>query len=416
MRKPFIKIDIKHVLKYFLLVIFTASILLCTFIALPQTEKIFKKQTFNLNINDNSTWEKQFTIKLTFQPTDIVYKSKLINQTKNVIYNRLQKYGVDFVEMSYKDGTDNTGILAVEVKGRNDSANIESIINAQSDIYLVTRKTDANFNDTKDQYAIYNPDNYDVTDLTREYFRTIYITKLKSTSGDYSYFGLFKTFIWKETKFYDFIEKYSGQEAGLYIDGFVSPLTVPTWTDRKNTAKPTLAIGLTSDAKVARVQSIIFNSGKIPLTIEVTDKKDAPVGKIDINTLILSAITVTSILVMLVVKYFLDRKDIFRYTLTIFVITIAGFTFFKLSQAPISLISLLISFPTVFLVTILLEQVKKKLSFALLIVVVIYIFKQLTLGQTSEILSILSISILAFPIFDYLMQRYILLFKQILSR
>ena len=406
----------KYVSRYFLLIVISSAVLLCTFIALPSTESVFKKQTFNLNVNDNSSWEKTFAIKLTFQPTDIVYKGKLVNKTKDIIYERLRRYGVDFVQINYKDNTDNTGTLSLIVKGRNDSSNIESLINSQADIYLVTRKTDANFNDAKNQYAIYDPANYDSTDLTREYFRTIYITKLKSSSGDYTYFGLFKTYLWKEKAYYQFIEKYSGQQEGLYIDGFVSPLTVPTWSVKQNSAKPTLSIGLTSNEKVAHIQGIIFNSGKIPLTMEVSDKQDITVGKVSINTLILSAITIVSIAVALIVKYFLDKKDTIQYALTLFLMLILGFAVLKISQTPVSLISLLISFPIIILSSIMLEKVKRKLSYAILIATLLLIITQFTLGYTSEILNITMIGVLAFPIFEYLSQRYILLFKQILGR
>jgi hypothetical protein len=416
MKKPLPRINMKYVFRYFLLIIISSVVLLCTFIALPSTESVFKKQTFNLNVNDSSSWEKTFAIKLTFQPTDIVYKGKLVNKTKDVIYERLKKYGVDFVQISYKDGTDNTGTLSLTVKGRNDSSNIEALVTSNSDIYLVTKKADANFNDEKNQYAIYDPANYDSTDLTREYFRTIYITKLKSSSGDYTYFGLFKTYIWKDKAYYQFIEKYSGLQEGLYIDGFVSPLTVPVWSADQNSARPTLSIGLTSNEKVAHIQGIIFNSGKIPLTMEVSDKQDVTVGKVSINTLILSVITIVSILVVLIVKHFLDKKEIIKYPLTLFIISILGLAFLKISQTPISLVSLLIAFPIIILTTIMLGEVKRKLLYSILIATLLFIIKQFTLGQTSEILNLIMIGVFAFPIFECLSQRYILLFKQILGR
>ena len=54
------KLNFKPILKYLLFILVTAIIITLTLIALPLTEKVSEKVTFNLNTKDSQYWSKEY--------------------------------------------------------------------------------------------------------------------------------------------------------------------------------------------------------------------------------------------------------------------------------------------------------------------------------------------------------------------
>ncbi|KKR05713.1 MAG: hypothetical protein UT34_C0002G0220 [candidate division WS6 bacterium GW2011_GWF2_39_15] len=256
--------------------VFISSIL----IALPQTERYFKKARYDLTLSPK-IWRKEYTLELEFKARDLNKKDKKIEETKQIIESRLRKFGIEnseVKEIRHKDK--NKATIKIEVESDEDQKIVDQLISQRYFLRFVTRKDGVNFDDTSNQFAIYDINNYENTPYTLHDFREVYVTKLKASTGEYSYFTIYKPWEYKAEKFYKSFDKLAGQYAGIAIDGFVSPIVVPVTAGNKTsgvTARNPFALGITSDPIEAKASSILLNSGVIPVNYTVKNSKELKV-------------------------------------------------------------------------------------------------------------------------------------------
>ncbi len=82
-------VNLKKTFQYISLVLLTALLISTTLVALPLTEKISEKLTFNLNTKDSQYWSKEYFVKVESKD------EKEIKKIKEVFYRRLRGFGVE---------------------------------------------------------------------------------------------------------------------------------------------------------------------------------------------------------------------------------------------------------------------------------------------------------------------------------
>lgn len=261
-----LKLNLKPLLNYTLIIVVTALFLATIFIALPLTEKYISKATYNLNTKDTDYWSKEYI--LSTENTD----QKVIDQTRNILFKRLKGFGVEEIS-TY---TENSKIRIV-ITSSKDKDLTEELLNNRFDVQIMTRKSNVNFDDSTDTYAYMLSTNYDSTEWSREDFRDVYITKLRDTSGTYSNFAIFKLWPSKLEKFNAFLSKYNGQYIGVSLDGFVTPHLV-------DTTSTVFAIPIsTENTQQLKVIDLLYNSGVITTNLKIDSERDLTVNIPSVN-------------------------------------------------------------------------------------------------------------------------------------
>ena len=261
----FKKLNIKwgNFFNYVTLIILSSIILLIILIALPLTEKLTDIAAFDLNIADNY-WSKEYILDIDSED------SKEINQTRNILFKRLNDYGVEEVSIYKEDGN-----LRVVVTTTLSQMYVEELIRNPYQFKIVTRKEDVNFDDEEDPYAQYMGENYNETEFDYSTFRNIYITQLPNTSGEDSFFGLAKPWVTKSKAFTDFLNSNLNQYIGIDIDGFVTPM----YLSESNV----FAIPLSADKTSVKPIDILYNSGHIPTSYTISEQTDLESREMNIS-------------------------------------------------------------------------------------------------------------------------------------
>ncbi len=261
-----LKINLKPLLNYILIIVVSALFIASIFIALPLTEKYVSKATYNLNTKADSYWSKQYIIST--ENTD----TKILNQTRDILFKRLKGFGVE--EISTYIENDKVRVVITSSKNKEMT---EELIKNRFDIQVMTRKSNIDFESSTDSYAYMLATNYDSTDWSRQDFRNIYITKLRNSSGTYSNFAIFKLWPSQLEKFDTFLKDHNGQYIGVSIDGFVTPHLV-------DTTSQVFAIPIsTDDAQALKVMNLLYNSGVLPTNLKVDSEKDLAVNIPSVN-------------------------------------------------------------------------------------------------------------------------------------
>jgi hypothetical protein len=196
---------------------------------------------------------------------------------------------------------------------------------------------------------------------------------LQNTAGDDSYFAIFKTNPLNAGQFDQFISSHAGQAAGLRIDGFVTPITIPVPTQSQNgtVTKPVFSIGLNITDQQVKVDDLLFNSGVIPVEYLVTSTKDLQPQVYQINYI---QLTLAIVGIMLAAGlYFMIRKDWDSVTglLLPFGMLMAGWlSYLKLSQTPTDLFLILLEGSVIYVIAqaLLKSPERKYLAFAALVI------------------------------------------------
>lgn len=323
MKLPKLKLNlnIKPLLNYILIIFVTALFIATIFIALPFTEKYVTKATYNLNIKDHAYWSQEFIIST--ENTD----SKSLDTTRTVLYKRLKGFGVE--EVSTYVENDKLRIVVTTTK---DKDMVKELISNRFDVQIVTRKSDVNFDDANNQYAYLLATNYNTTDWSRKDFRDIYITKLRTSSGEYANFAIFKLWPNSTEKFNKFLLQYNGQYIGVSIDGFVSPHLVDTTT--KIFAIPVS----TNDVQQLKVMSLLYNSGIIDTNYQVDSQTDLTVNIPEVNYIQVT-IGIFAAIVILYTYLFISKSISSNTLLKSVIATTLSLSFYlaflKISQLPI---------------------------------------------------------------------------------
>lgn len=245
MKLPKLKLslNLKPLLNYILIIIVTSLFLATIFIALPLTEKYFSKVNYNLTLKNGLYWSKEYVISA--EDTSV----QSLESINNIFFKRLKGFGVEEISSNIIDNK-----IHITITSTKDQSLVRELLANRFSAQIVTRKADVNFENSGDQYAYIYATNYDATEWDRSDFRNVYITKLKTNSGEQSYFAIFKLWPNKTEAFKAFLGKYNGQYIGVNIDGFVTPYLV-------DTTQQIFAIPIsTEDIQQIKVMSLLYNS------------------------------------------------------------------------------------------------------------------------------------------------------------
>lgn len=290
------KINLKELFSYLFLILLSSLILATVLIALPLTERISSQTTYDLQSKSSLYWAKEY--KLELESTD----SKDIDKIKSILFRRLNKLGVE--KSSMRTVEENESVyLIVDVQSTLDPLYVDELVRNPFEVSVVLRNPEVDFENEEDPYAIYLAENYIETEFTRSDFRNIYITQLKNSANEYSYFALFKTWPW-DSKWNEFLNDNMGIEVGVAIDDFVTPVQVPT-------VEPLVfAVPLSSQEKPeAELISILYNSGIMPSGYTLSDTKELPVESIEGDYIKLTEGLLIAIVVIYAYLLLINRID-----------------------------------------------------------------------------------------------------------
>lgn len=266
------KINFKYILNYLFVILLTSFILVTILISLPLTERVSSQVTYDLKTKSELYWAKDYTLQLDIW--DRTDKEKILDRTTSTLYRRLSRYGVEKIDM-YTFTQDKMEYINIHVQSSMPQEYVDELIRSPFIIKIVVRNPDIDFEDPENPYAVYLAENYLDTEFTRDSFRNIYITKLKNSANEYSYFALFKTWPW-ESQWKVFLEDYQGQEVGVSVDGFVTPVQIPT-------TKPIVfALPISTEKKEeAKLISLLYNTDSIPEPYTLIDEQQVPIENIE---------------------------------------------------------------------------------------------------------------------------------------
>lgn len=316
-----LNINLKPLVNYISIIVVTAIFLSTIFIALPLTEKYLTKVTYNLNPKDGTYWSQEFVVST--EETD----SKTLNDTRNIFYKRLKEFGVEEISTYVENDK-----IRVVVNTTQDKDLVKELISNRFDVKIVTRKSDVNFEDTNNPYAYMLGTNYDSTDWTLSDFRSVYITKLKTSNGEYANFAIFKLWPASQEKFNSFLKQYNGVSIGVDIDGFVTPHLV-------DTTSQIFAIPIsTENLQQLKVMSILYNSGIINTNYKIDTQTDL-ITSIPTANYVQMTIGIFAAIVVLYGYLFISKsattnillKSLFATTLTVSIYL----AFLKVTQIPV---------------------------------------------------------------------------------
>jgi len=399
-----IKFNVKPLLSYISLAIISAILVAAILIALPLTEKISDEINFNLVTKDSSFWSKEYILAL--QTSD----EKQVQETREVLYRRLRSFSVER-ESVYVVPSDEEGIskLKVVISSAKDQKLVEELIKNRFQYKIMTKKPDVDFENSEDQYAYMMEENYDPTDWDYQDFRDIYLTKLKTNSGTYSYFALYKLWPNKEKEFVNFLSQYKGQMIGVSIDGYISPYQVPEDVDQ---GAFLFALPVYTENKdEAEIISILYNSGNIPVEFTVQEETDlpSPIASIDylkISVALIIAL-VTAYIYILIFKQSTPKKLTRSFLATVITISVY-ITILKIQHIPVYTLLLALECIMASIAIYMFEENRESRKFTLCILlafllVIVFLGTGLMSEFAKEMICILLLSALSLQI----SQRYI---------
>lgn len=399
-----IKFNVKPLLSYISLAIISAILVAAILIALPLTEKISDEINFNLVTKDSSFWSKEYILAL--QTSD----EKQVQETREVLYRRLRSFSVER-ESVYVVPSDEEEIskLKVVISSAKDQKLVEELIKNRFQYKIMTKKPDVDFENSEDQYAYMMEENYDPTDWDYQDFRDIYLTKLKTNSGTYSYFALYKLWPNKEKEFVNFLSQYKGQMIGVSIDGYISPYQVPEDVDQ---GAFLFALPVYTENKdEAEIISILYNSGNIPVEFTVQEETDlpSPIASIDylkISVALIIAL-VTAYMYILIFKQSTPKKLTRSFLATVITISVY-ITILKIQHIPVYTLLLALECIMASIAIYMFEENRESRKFTLCILlafllVIVFLGTGLMSEFAKEMICILLLSALSLQI----SQRYI---------
>ena len=329
-----LKIDTKRILSYIFITFVTSLLITTVLIALPLTEKLTTKTSFNLNLKDESYWSKEYVIEL--NTTD----QKEIEKTRDLLQRRLKAFGVEESSIYKAEKGEKTSTMRVVVTTTRPEQLVAQLIQNRFEVKIVSKKDDANFEDPENPYAYLMPTSYNDTEWDHSDFRNIYITRLKTNNGNYAYFAIFKPWPWKENAFKELISQNKGKYLGVYTDGYVSPYPVPL----DDTGQGIFAVPINTDEKI-QIQAIdiLYNTGIITTDLSLKSETD-----LDLQTTSLDHIKISIGLALSLVVIYLylaifkhTTKDILIESFLSTVLTISSYlTLLKLLGIPVDSIML----------------------------------------------------------------------------
>ena len=316
---------------YLFLVLVSSLLIVLGLIALPLTEQIKEEVSYNLITKNNMYWSKEYILELDTPQTLDTDKKKDITTTRNIIYKRLNKAGLEEVSI-YKEILSEKDVLRVIVKTTEDEMFVDNLIQNRFFIKVVTKKEDIDFEDEENQYAYLMGENYNPTEFTGSSFRNVLLTELKDGSGEYSYFAVFKLWLTNEKAFQNFLKDHEEETIGVEIDGFVTPYYVPTSNPK------TFAITVSGGESQAQMLNLLYNSGEIPLPFRTIETNTLDTETSILDYIKLSIALLTGILLLYLILLFILKEDPQLTSTSLFatLLTISMWiSYLKLSSTPV---------------------------------------------------------------------------------
>jgi len=356
-----LNLNVKPILNYILIIVLTAFLLATVFIALPLTEKFVSKTSYNLNIKDGTYWTQEFIVST--EATD----TKSLNNLRNIFYKRLKGFGVEEISTYVEDDK-----IRIDVTTTKDKDLVKELIANKFEVKIVTRKSDVNFDDPNNTYAYMLGTNYDSTDWDRGDFRNVYITKLRTSNGDYANFAIFKLWPVSEEKFAKFLLQYNGQSIGIDIDGFVTPHVVDATSN-------VFAVPIsTENIQQIKVMSLLYNSGVAETNFKIDSQTDL-IANVPTVNYIQAALGILIALIVLYFYLFISKStssNTLLKSLLATTLAISGYlAFLKIFQVPVDTFMLSIEAILAIIVTRIIAEGKDSVFY-------IELFLLITLGST----------------------------------
>ena len=323
-----VKFNVKPFLNYISVILFTALAITVLLIALPLTEKITDKTSFDLLTKDTSYWAGEYTLKLNTN------NPEYIQQTRDILFKRLNKFGVERAKIVYTGEDDSQdSYLTVLVTTTANKEIVKELISNRFEVAIMTRKEDVDFFSEENQYAYLLAENYNSTDWDRSDFRNVYITELRTADNNYSNFAIFKLWPNRQGEFNKFLEEYKGEYIGVSMDGFVTPYLVPF--DEQNI----FAVPISSEDEVQiKAIDILYNSGIIPANYTLESEEDIQPNVLRVDHIRITIGLAISILLTYIYLVLIKQSDyeILRKSFLSTVLSVSIYlTILKLLQIPI---------------------------------------------------------------------------------
>ncbi len=325
MKLPRLKLslNLKPLLNYILIIITTALFIATVFIALPLTEKYVSKVNYNLTLKNGTYWSQEYVISA--EDTSV----QSLDEINNIFFKRLRGFGVEEVSSSIIENK-----IHITITSSKDRSLVRELLANRFAAQIVTRKADVNFEDTSDPYAYIYVKNYDATEWDRSDFRNVYITKLKTSSGENSYFAIFKLWPNKVEAFNTFLQKYNTQYIGVNLDGFVTPYLV-------DTTQQIFAIPVsTEDEQQIKVMDLLYNSGLINTDCTIESETERTLDTTAIDYIGITIAIVASIIILytyLVVSKSIDKQRVGKALIATILSASLYIAFLKIFNVPVDL-------------------------------------------------------------------------------
>jgi hypothetical protein len=355
-----------------------SSVLISTLlISLPSTEKLYEKVRYDITFAPEF-WKNEYTLDLSIKASDFSRREKKIEETKAVLEKRLRKYGVQEIQFSEKvsDSRDKA-ILVLKIESDKDKESVERLIAQRYYLRFVLRKEGVDFESEENQFAVYDPENYTGTPFTLHHFRQVYITKLKTTTGEDGYFSIYKPWEYRAGKFYEYFDKYAGQYAGVQIDGFVSPIVVPVTASGVSggiTSRLPFALGVTGESNDIKILNILTNTGVIPVEYDLVDTKELKSPSFEVNFLKTSLLFILLTVIIYIASYLFTKKGSLTSFMAFAITSTTVVTVMKLFSIPLQPITAVYSALLVTtLLPILMDSKAVSLTIALIGLILSYI-------------------------------------------
>ena len=346
-------------MKSYIIVTLISALLISTlFFALPKTEVLvpFTEERFDLNTKSEDYWKQEIILELNIEPKHKAFIQERVNEGKDVIYKRLQKIGVEEIQIvDYEPSEEELeNQINLEEEENLLKRYIKVIVQTTKDEQLVNRLITSTGRvkimlpgpeledlgqEQEDQFQLYMPENYEETKWNRDAFRNIHINDLIASEGQRSYFGIFKPKFGNRGEFRKFIRENENETIGVLMDSFVIPIQIsPEMAE-------VFAIGLGPDSREAEIQNIILNTGVVPATnisVLTSQEKQTEIYEIDhIQVILAISISIVSIIYFLYQREKEEKEKILQYAFSLLLIFSISLTILKIWQIPIDLFLLI---------------------------------------------------------------------------
>lgn len=317
--KNLAKLPLRKVLSVVLLAFITAFFISSAFVALPLTERINKAAGFDLIIKDN-VYEKEYLLDVRIPRNKADRADEYVNKTKNVLFNRLRKINTEKILIkeseNSKEGDENYFYRRLNVKVRTNviEDQLDALVTSRSNLVLVVPKEGFNPNTAQNQIDQFLASNYVSTDFNRATFRNVYIKKLPTQGGTEAYFAVFKVWPHKSSEFDNFMDEYAGQIIGVKVDDFVTPVTVPLAYDKSlagtQTGGKVFSVTVASTPEQAKIADILYNSGFIPQSYEVSSQSRTNIERINVNYTNVFLATLAGLALVFIYIYYRNERSL----------------------------------------------------------------------------------------------------------